>query len=86
MAEEGGWLGTLVSLPAPTSDGDESGGHDGTSTVLGVADVGPAVSAGGCLSPQCALATLPRHAICGVQTPPKSMVGDQLVVIPHSQR
>lgn len=84
MAEKGGWTGTPVSLPAPTSDRDKGSGPDGTGAVLGVADVGPAVRGCGCLPPQDAPPALPRHAICGVQTP-KSVVGDQLVTTPHSQ-
>lgn len=75
MAEEEGWLGTPVSPLAPTSDGDKGGGPDGTSTVLGMADVGPAVGVGGCLPPQGAPAALPRHTICRVQTPQKVQTG-----------
>lgn len=65
MAEEEHWLGTPVSPLAPTSDRDDGGGPDGTSAVLSVADVGAAVSPGGCLPPQGAAAALPHHTICG---------------------
>lgn len=69
VAEERGWLGTPVSVPTPTSDRHQDSGPGGPSAVLGVAHVGPAVCGCGCLPPQDAPPSVPRCAICGVQTP-----------------